>query len=88
MPPNRQERQSVFFLLNSNNLHTFLHIFEEVGDFEPGTGNNFEALSETRWECRLDNVKAIRFLLDKICKANENGRDSCDEICTVTHYTV
>jgi hypothetical protein len=29
------------FWLNSMNLHTFFHIFEEVGDFEPGTVNNF-----------------------------------------------
>jgi hypothetical protein len=32
-----------FFWFNSKNLHTIFRIFEEVGDNEPGTENNFEA---------------------------------------------
>jgi hypothetical protein len=32
-----------FFFIISKNLHTIFQIFEEVGDFKPGTRNNFEA---------------------------------------------
>jgi hypothetical protein len=42
------------------------------------------SLSETRWECRMDCVKAIRFQLDNICEAIENLRDSCDDSATVS----
>jgi hypothetical protein len=55
---------------------------EEVDDFEPGTGNNFE----TRWECRLDSVKAIIFQLDNICVATENLLYSCDDSANVIDY--
>jgi hypothetical protein len=41
-------------------------------------------LSETRWECRLDSVKAIRFQLDYICEAIEKLCDSCNDSATVS----
>jgi hypothetical protein len=43
-----------------------------------------KSLSETRWDCRLDSVKAIRFQLDNICEATENIGDSCDDSANVS----
>jgi hypothetical protein len=79
MPPNRQEPQSAFFfffLADLKNLHTFFsRSSKRWAIFNQELEVTLKPLSETRWECRLDGVKAIRFQLYNICEAIENVRD-------------
>jgi hypothetical protein len=42
--------------------------------------------SDTRWECRLDSIKAVRFQLDNVCEAIKNLCDSCDDSAIVSDY--
>jgi hypothetical protein len=84
IPPNPQEWQRAFFFGLIQRTDTLLSkSLKRWAILNQKLDITLKPLSETRWECRLDNVNTVTFQLHNICEAIKNLRDPCDDLATV-----